>query len=115
MIRQNSNHSLKTQSKNQFPVKSPEEHLLGVVRLGAVCVCVCERERERERERESSTRSLEENSYICSCLLSVEGVSCKQEFQEKSPEEHLLGVVRLREFRERAQGWVFIRQRRANG
>ncbi len=84
-------------------------------------MCVCERERERERERESSRRSLEENSYICSCLLSVQGVSCKQEFQVKSPKEHLLGVVRLaferereRE-RERAQSWVFIRQRRANG
>jgi hypothetical protein len=53
--------------------------------------------------------------------LSVQGVSCKQEFQVKSPKEHLLGVVRLaferereRE-RERAQSWVFIRQRRANG
>jgi hypothetical protein len=57
-----------------------------------VCVCVCVRERERERE---SRIGLEENSYICSCLLSVEGVCCKQEFQVKSPKEHLLGVVRL--------------------
>jgi hypothetical protein len=52
---------------------------------------------ERERER----RTLEEKSYICSCLLSVEGVSCKEEFQVKSPKEHLLGVVRLAFERER--------------
>jgi hypothetical protein len=81
-----------------------------------VCVCVCVFERERERERER--RCLEEKSYICSCLLSVEGFSCKQEFQVKSPKEHLLGVVRLAFERERErelQGWVFIRQRRANG
>jgi hypothetical protein len=59
---------------------------------------VCERERKRERE---SRIGLEENSYICSCLLSVEGVCCKQEFQVKSPKEHLLGVVRLAFERER--------------
>jgi len=90
IIRQNSNHSLRTQSKNQF----------GCCEIGC-SVCVCVRERERERERESSRRSLEENSYICSCLLSVEGVSCQQEFQVKSPKEHLLGVVRLAFERER--------------
>ncbi len=57
-----------------------------------LCVCVCERERKRERE---SRIGLEENSYICSCLLSVEGVCCKQEFQVKSSERASVGCCKI--------------------
>ncbi len=65
IIRQNSNHSLRTQSKN--PVSSKIS--LGVVRLGAlcvcVCVCVCERERERERALGEVWRRIVTFAVVC--------------------------------------------------